>query len=69
MAAYYGLKGEHVRDQEAFHQEIFDTFGHKGMLSIPHYAIFDKQGKLRYRAAASPEQWDKLKAQLQEAAR
>ena len=39
------------------------------MLSIPHYAIFDKQGKLRYRAAASPEQWDKLKAQLQEAAR
>ena len=69
MAAHYGLKGEHVRGQEAFRHEIYDTFGHRGALSIPHYAIFDKEGKLRYRAAASPERWDKLKEQLQEAAK
>lgn len=67
MATHYGLKGEHVLTQEAFHHEVYDTFGRQGMLSIPHYAIFDKQGALRYRSAASPEQWDKLKEQLQEA--
>lgn len=69
MAAHYNLKGEHVRGQEAFHQEIYDTFGHKGALSIPRCVIFDKQGNIRFSTAASPEQWDKLKEQLQEAAR
>lgn len=69
MAAYYGLKGEHVRVQNAFHQEVYDTFGRQGALSIPRYVIFDKQGKIRFTSAASPEQWDKLKEQLQEAAR
>ena len=69
MAAHYNLKGEHVRDQEAFHQEIYDTFGHKGALSIPRCVIFDKQGNIRFSTAASPEQWDKLKEQLQEAAK
>ena len=69
MAAHYNLKGEHVRGQEAFRQEIYDTFGHKGALSIPRCVIFDKQGNIRFSTAASPEQWDKLKEQLQEAAR
>lgn len=69
MAAHYNLKGEHVRGQEAFHQEIYDTFGHKGALSIPRCVIFDKQGNIRFSTAASPEQWDKLKEQLQEAAK
>lgn len=69
MAAYYGLKGEHVRVQNAFHQEVYDTFGRQGALSIPRYVIFDKQGKIRFTSAASPEQWDKLKEQLQEVAR
>ena len=26
MAAHYDLKGEHIRIQEAFKQEIYDTF-------------------------------------------
>ena len=69
MAAHYNLKGEHVRDQEAFHQEIYATFGHQGALSIPRCVIFDKQGNIRFSTAASPEHWDKLKEQLQEAAR
>ena len=68
MAAYYNLKGEHVRAQEAFLQEIYDTFGHKGALSIPRCVIFDKQGNIRFSTAASSEQWDKLQEQLQEAA-
>lgn len=68
MAVHYKLKGEHVRKQEAFHQDIYDTFGHKGALSIPRCVIFDKQGKIRFSKAASPEQWDSLKEQLQEAA-
>ena len=69
MAAYYNLKGEHVRAQEAFVREIYDTFGNNGAFSIPRYVIFDKQGKIRFKKAASPEQWDKLKGQLLEAAK
>ena len=36
MAAHYDLKGEHIRIQEAFKQEIYDTFGSNGALYIPH---------------------------------
>ena len=68
MAVHYNLKGEHICVQEAFKQEIYDTFGHKGALNIPRCVIFDKQGNIRFSTAASPEQWDRLKEQLQEAA-
>lgn len=66
MAAHYDLRGEHIRVQEPFKQEIFDTFG-GGRLAIPHYAIIDKEGKMRYKVAASPENMDKLIEQLEEA--
>lgn len=67
MATHYDLKGEHVRIQEAFKQEVYDTFGNKGVLSIPHCVIFGKDGKVRYKVAASPENMDELKKQLEEA--
>lgn len=66
MAAHYDLRGEHIRVQEAFKQEVFDTFG-GGTLSIPHYVIIDKEGEIRFKVAASPENIDKLKEQLEEA--
>lgn len=67
MAAHYDLKGEHIRVQEAFKQEIYDTFGNKGALYIPHCVIFGKDGKVRYKVAASPEKMEELKKQLEEA--
>lgn len=67
MAAHYNLKGEHILVQEAFKQEIYDTFGNKGALYIPHCVIFGKDGKVRYKVAASPEKMDELKKQLEEA--
>lgn len=69
MVTQYNLKGEHVRLQETFHQEVYDTFGNHGTLTIPRYVIFDKQGKIRYITAASPEQMDKLQEQLLEASK
>lgn len=70
MAAHYDLMGEHVRIQEAFHDEIYKIFGDKrGALSIPHCVIFDKNGKVRFSVAASPENMEKLKLQLEEAAK
>ena len=40
MAAHYDLMGEHVRAQEAFKKEIYDTFGNeRGALSIPRCVI------------------------------
>lgn len=69
MAAYYDLMGEHVRIQEAFHDEIYKTFGNKqAVLSIPRCVIFDKNGKICFSTAASPENMEKLKSQLEEAA-
>lgn len=67
MAAYYDLKGEHVLMQEAFRQEIYDTFGNKGALYIPRCVIFGKDGDVRYKVAASPEKIDELKKQLETA--
>lgn len=68
MAVRYDLKGEHIIINDKFRKEIYETFGNDGALFIPHCAIFDKGGELRFRAAASPENMDQLKSQLQQAA-
>ena len=68
MAAHYDLMGEHVRIQDAFRDEIYKTFGDKRRaLAIPRCVIFDKQGDVRFSVAASPEEMEKLKKQLEEA--
>lgn len=70
MVAYYDLMGDHVRIQDTFHDEVYKTFGDKrGTLFIPRYVIFDKNGKIRFNVAASPENMETLKSQLEEAAR
>lgn len=67
MAAHYDLTGEHVRVQEAFLSEIYKIFGDKrGALSIPRCVIFDKNGDIRFSVAASPEDMEKLKGQLED---
>lgn len=68
MAIRYDLKGEHIIINDNFRKEIYETFGNEGALYIPYCAIFDKNGKLRFRAAASPENMEELKSQLQQAA-
>lgn len=69
MAGHYNLKGEHVIINEAFKMEIYEKFGRNGMLSIPHYAIVNKEGELQFPSAASPEDMDKLTEQLKEASK
>lgn len=68
MANYYELKGEHVLINESFKQEIYDIFGNKGALYIPHCAIINKKGELQLSKASGPEDLDKLISQLKEAA-
>ena len=58
---------EHIRIQEAFKQEIYDTFGSNGALYIPHCVIIGKDGKIRQKVAASSEKMEELKKQLEEA--
>lgn len=68
MAAHYDLMGEHVRVQEAFKDEIYTTFGNEQRaLSIPHCVIIGKDGEIKFKSAASPEDMEKLKIQLKEA--
>lgn len=70
MAAFYDLMGDHIRIQETFHDEIYKTFGDKGgTLAIPRYVIFDRNGKIAFSIAASPENMETLKSQLEEAAK
>ena len=65
----YDLMGEHVRVQEAFKDEIYTTFGNaQKALSIPHCVIIGKDGEIKFKSAASPEDMEKLKSQLKEAA-
>lgn len=69
MAGYYNLKGEHVIINESFKEDIYNTFGYNGGLSIPHCAIINKKGELQFQKAAGPGDMDKLVKQLQEAAK
>ena len=69
MTGHYNLKGEHVIINDAFKMEIYEKFGRNGMLSIPHYAIVNKEGELQFPSAASPEDMDKLTEQLKEASK
>ena len=68
MAASYDLMGDHIRIQETFNDEIYKTFGNeRGVLAIPRYVIFDKSGKIYFNTAASPENMETLKSQLEQA--
>ncbi len=67
MALFYDLMGDHIRIQETFHDEIYKTFGNeRGILTIPCYVIFDKSGKMYFNTAASPENMETLKSQLEQ---
>lgn len=68
MANFYDLKGEHAILNEAFKQEIYDTFGENGYIVLPRYAIINSKGKLQFPKASGPEDLDKLISQLKEAA-
>ncbi|MDE6290499.1 MAG: redoxin family protein [Muribaculaceae bacterium] len=47
MVNYYDLKGHHVIINPNIKQEVFSTFGNSdSILSIPCYAIIDRNGKL-----------------------
>lgn len=69
MIGYYDLKGEHLLPNETFVSEIHSLFGRKGGLAIPHYAIIDKKGELRFPTAESPANMDRLIPQLEAAAK
>lgn len=68
MANHYDLKGEHFILNETIQPEIYETFGHKGGMYIPHCAIVNKKGEIQFKTASSPEDMDKLIEQLKEAA-
>lgn len=46
MARYYKLKGHHVLVNPAIKQEVYSTFGDNSILSIPRFAIVDRDGNI-----------------------
>lgn len=67
MAAHYDLTGEHAIINEALQKDTYKIFGHNGILSVPHYAIVNKEGELQFPSAAGPDDMDRLTQQLKEA--
>lgn len=65
MINYYNLEGCHYRGNERTSKIIYATFGNtEGVLTIPRYAIVDKNGKITFANAASPANPDELVEQL-----
>lgn len=64
-----GVKGTHVIADKRLHKDVFDTFGNdKGIMMIPHMALYDAGGNLVVKGFAEsenlPELIDRLKALL-----
>ena len=68
MANHYKLAGDHIIVNDSLDKDIRSIFGKDGALYIPHCGIVNTKGELQYRKAASPEDMDKLAAQLKAAA-
>ncbi len=64
MAVRNKLNGEHIINDN-LKNEVFSTSDNDSAPYIPHCAIFDTDGKLRFRAAASSENMDLLKSQFE----
>lgn len=70
IIAHNDLMGDHMLMKESFEQDILNYFGdEQGRLSIPHRAIIDKKGVLRFREASSPEDIEQLTKELEEASK
>lgn len=68
MVAYYRLQGDHAIINDAYQQDIYDLFGKAGRLAVPHHAIVDTKGEIRFVRAADPATMDRLIPQLEAAA-
>lgn len=50
LAKYYNLVGHHVIVSPELKQDVFATYGNKnGIISIPHTALYDSEGRLVHR--------------------
>ena len=60
------LKGKHVRASQALQNELSTLiWGAPGGFSIPHYLLFDRQGKLLLKDVAAPSNLIELKKQIE----
>ncbi len=60
------LKGYHLLTNAALQDELINTFGKDGTLSVPHFAIFDKKGKMVEQNARKPSENSLLFRQLKQ---
>jgi len=66
IVSFYGLSGRHIRAKEALQNTLFATFGHgeDPALTIPHYVIASRNGKIINAKASRPEDWPSLREEL-----
>ena len=64
---YYNLQGYHLLASKELTEAIYRELGNdKGILSIPRYLIFDKDGNIAVSNAAFPDNQEKVIEQLKE---
>lgn len=67
MVLFYGLKGEHIRVNEALLQDLRKLYGQDGRIDVPWYLIVDEKGEIIHRHAPRPSEMDKLAIALVDA--
>jgi thiol-disulfide isomerase/thioredoxin len=65
MIKYYDLRGHHVLVNPALEKELRELFGQGGMISIPWYMLFDKEGQLAETHASRPSELKQLRKALE----
>lgn len=61
IAKKLGVKGTHIIADKQLHQNVFDTFGNdKGIMMIPHIALYDAKGNLVVKGFAESENLPEL---------
>lgn len=64
MVKYFDLEGDHIRNNESLHQDLFKEYDNNGNIMIPWYIIVNKKGDIVVRHAKRPSDKEMLYKQL-----
>ncbi len=65
MIGFYGLEGDHIRTNKAFHKDLFKQYSEHGRgIEIPWYILVNEEGKIISRHAPSPEKLPQLEDEI-----
>jgi thiol-disulfide isomerase/thioredoxin len=64
MISSYELEGHHIRANKLLESDFIKLYNDNGTIAIPWYLLVGKDGKIKYKRAASASELDKLEEQI-----